>query len=65
MIYDYLLNTGREVEVFWKRPITTASVLFFSNKCMTLLKHFLDWLTPLGTSDKASHSTTLVRSAAD
>ncbi|KAI0794529.1 hypothetical protein C8Q74DRAFT_1215799 [Fomes fomentarius] len=53
MIYDYLLNTGREVEVFWRRPITAASILFFSNKCMTLLKHLLDWLTPLGTSDES------------
>ncbi|KAI0738643.1 hypothetical protein C8Q80DRAFT_1275612 [Daedaleopsis nitida] len=36
MLYDYLISTGREVEMFWGKPISAASILFFSNKVLTI-----------------------------
>nr|VWP02332.1 Surface protein PspC [Ganoderma boninense] len=35
-IYDYMITFGREVELFWGRRFTGASVLFLLNRYLNL-----------------------------
>ncbi|KAI0716577.1 hypothetical protein C8Q76DRAFT_616795, partial [Earliella scabrosa] len=37
LIYDYVITFGREVDLFWTTKLTGASVLFFTNRYVTLL----------------------------
>ncbi|RPD53396.1 hypothetical protein L227DRAFT_581421 [Lentinus tigrinus ALCF2SS1-6] len=53
MFYDFLITTGREVEAFWRRPVTAASILFFANKYISILNHILVFVTPLPQNDKS------------
>ncbi|RPD53472.1 hypothetical protein L227DRAFT_616969 [Lentinus tigrinus ALCF2SS1-6] len=38
LIYDFVLTFDREVELFWKRKLTSASVLFILTSCNRLVK---------------------------
>ncbi|KAI0704490.1 hypothetical protein C8T65DRAFT_653709 [Cerioporus squamosus] len=53
MLYDFLITSGREVDAFWRRPITAASILFFSNKYISVLNHILVFVMPLPKADKS------------
>ena len=35
-MYEYLITVGAEVELFWRRKITGASVLFLANRYLVL-----------------------------
>ncbi|TBU24153.1 hypothetical protein BD311DRAFT_767086 [Dichomitus squalens] len=37
ILYEYLITVGAEVELFWRKDITGASVLFFTNRYVVLL----------------------------
>ncbi|KAI0738593.1 hypothetical protein C8Q80DRAFT_1358063, partial [Daedaleopsis nitida] len=43
IIYEVLILFGREVEVYWKRRITGASILFFLSKYLSFSKMILTW----------------------
>ena len=36
LVYDHLLTFDREVELFWKGKVNTATVLFFLNRYIVL-----------------------------
>ncbi|KAI1783671.1 hypothetical protein LXA43DRAFT_1045563 [Ganoderma leucocontextum] len=36
IVYEYLITVGAEVELFWRRKITGASVLFLTNRYLVL-----------------------------
>ncbi|PIL24637.1 hypothetical protein GSI_12521 [Ganoderma sinense ZZ0214-1] len=36
LIYDYAITLGREVNLFWTHKYTGASILFFTNRYVTL-----------------------------
>ena len=57
LIYDYMITFGREVDAFWTRRFSGATVLFFSNKYLTLLNHLLDLSLyfPVHVSDKVRY----------
>lgn len=44
IIYEYLANLDAEVELFWRRKVTGASVVFFGNRYMMLVYALLDLL---------------------
>ncbi|RDX51235.1 hypothetical protein OH76DRAFT_318540 [Lentinus brumalis] len=56
MLYDFLINSDREVNAFWRKPVTAASILFFSNKYISILNHILASVTALPKTDKL-HTT--------
>ena len=58
LIYDYTITFGREVDAFWSWRFSGATVLFLSNKYLTLLNHLLglSTLIPVHVSDKVCRS---------
>ncbi|KAM5536319.1 hypothetical protein V8D89_010011 [Ganoderma adspersum] len=42
VIYEYLITFGAEVQLFWGRDITGASILFFVNRYMRLIYVLFD-----------------------
>ncbi|KAI0718852.1 hypothetical protein C8T65DRAFT_736894 [Cerioporus squamosus] len=51
-LYDYIITFGREVELFWTRKVTGASVLFLLIRYGTLLYKILDLVVYAPISDK-------------
>ncbi|RPD53369.1 hypothetical protein L227DRAFT_589365 [Lentinus tigrinus ALCF2SS1-6] len=37
LMYDYVINLGQEVELFWTTKLTGATALYFANRYITLL----------------------------
>ena len=54
LLYDYTITFGREVETFWMRRFSGATLLFFANKYISLLNHLFDLslFIPIPVSDK-------------
>ena len=50
-MYDYVVTFDQEVELFWTRKFTGASVLFFGNRYITIGHTLLGmyWLTSIST----------------
>ncbi|KAH9945400.1 uncharacterized protein BXZ73DRAFT_96391 [Epithele typhae] len=44
-LWEAVLNLGREVDLFWQRPTSGASVLYFANKYIFLLYSILNLVT--------------------
>ena len=42
ILYDYFITLGAEVELFWKKKISRASVLFFLNRYLVLVYQFFN-----------------------
>ena len=42
ILYDYFITLGAEVELFWKKKICRASVLFFLNRYLVLVYQFFN-----------------------
>ncbi|KAM5541416.1 hypothetical protein V8D89_004970 [Ganoderma adspersum] len=42
ILYDYFMTFGAEVELFWKKKISRASVLFFLNRYLVLVYQFFN-----------------------
>ena len=55
LVYDYLLTFSQEVSLFWNRRWTGATVLFFSNRYLTLFVAILQLLTYVHMSDTVSY----------
>ncbi|KAI0765607.1 hypothetical protein BD413DRAFT_574050 [Trametes elegans] len=41
LVYEYLITLDREVALFWRRRVTGASVLFFTNRYLVLVVYLL------------------------
>ena len=41
-MYDYFITLGAEVELFWKKKNSRASVLFFLNRYLVLVYQFFN-----------------------
>ena len=56
LLYDFTITFGREVDLFWTRRFTGATVLFLANKYLTLSNHIFDitLYIPVHVSDKVS-----------
>ena len=42
VLYEYIVTLGDEVDLFWKRKISSASIIFFLNRYLTILGYVLD-----------------------
>ena len=42
LVYEYLITFSAEVDLFWRRKPTAASVLFFANRYMVLINNVMD-----------------------
>ncbi|KAH9906593.1 uncharacterized protein BXZ73DRAFT_110455 [Epithele typhae] len=52
IIFDYLLTFSREVEFFWKRRVSGATILFITNRYLLLLDQLLSLVQSRGFSDE-------------
>ncbi|KAI0794511.1 hypothetical protein C8Q74DRAFT_1215787 [Fomes fomentarius] len=54
LLYEYSITFGMEVDLFWTRRFSGATVLFLANKYITLLNHLFDLslFIPFHVSDK-------------
>ncbi|KAI0326282.1 hypothetical protein GY45DRAFT_1329157 [Cubamyces sp. BRFM 1775] len=41
LLYDYLLTLNMEVKLFWRQPLSAASILFYLNRYLTLTVYIL------------------------
>ncbi|KAI0738611.1 hypothetical protein C8Q80DRAFT_1124741 [Daedaleopsis nitida] len=53
VIYDYAITIGQEVEMFWKRKFTGATVLYLLNRYLLVLDYIFDIATIERTSGNA------------
>ncbi|RPD65002.1 hypothetical protein L227DRAFT_275606 [Lentinus tigrinus ALCF2SS1-6] len=56
-IYDYIITIGREVDLFWTRKVTGASVLFLFIRYGTLVYKILDLVSYGPMSDKLCNAS--------
>ena len=62
LFYDYILTLDKEAKLFWKRKISGPSLLFLSNRYLTVLTQVLDVVQfTSDMSDKASIWHVLIR----
>ncbi|RDX51236.1 hypothetical protein OH76DRAFT_1417317 [Lentinus brumalis] len=61
LLYEYTITFGREVDLFWTRRFSGATVLFLANKYITLLNHLFDLslYIPFHVSDKIMQTCNL------
>ncbi|KAI0730620.1 hypothetical protein C8Q76DRAFT_792771 [Earliella scabrosa] len=54
LLYEYTITIGQEVDLFWTRRFSGATILFIANKYLTLLNHLFDisLYIPFHVSDK-------------
>ncbi|TFK89490.1 hypothetical protein K466DRAFT_486714, partial [Polyporus arcularius HHB13444] len=52
LIYEYVITLRREVDFFWKRKLTGASVLFFLNRYLPLVVNAVSFVGLAPLSDK-------------
>ncbi|RPD74208.1 hypothetical protein L226DRAFT_560872 [Lentinus tigrinus ALCF2SS1-7] len=55
ILWEYLAHLPQEIDLFWKRKLSGASVLFLSNRYLSLLVQIYQFPTP--TSDKSCDIT--------
>ncbi|KAI0740452.1 hypothetical protein C8Q76DRAFT_790912 [Earliella scabrosa] len=60
LVYEYLLKFPDEVELFWKRKWTGASVLFFTNRSIALLHQVLANVNVLVLTKEAYVKTDII-----
>ena len=46
-MYEYLLTLDQEVNLFWRRKLTGASVLYFLNRYLLLLLYAMETSSPV------------------
>ena len=49
--YEYIITFGREVELYWRRGITGAAILFYFNRYITLLAIVYGYFESMPVSD--------------
>ncbi|KAH9944974.1 uncharacterized protein BXZ73DRAFT_38142 [Epithele typhae] len=56
IIYDYTITFGREVDLFWTKRFSGATVLFIANKYISLINHLFDLslFLPIRVSDRVN-----------
>ena len=54
VLYDYLISLDQEVNLFWKRKFTGATVLFLLNKYLLVLSNILSLASTERSSDFVS-----------
>ena len=47
--YDFLITAGSEVEMIWKRTLTTASAIFVLNR-YSMLVYLVSHMLPVNTT---------------
>ncbi|KAI0722609.1 hypothetical protein C8Q76DRAFT_782827 [Earliella scabrosa] len=62
--FEYVVTFDREVNLFWKRKITMASVLFIANRYLALVTRFMGFPYPIEDQNAPNTSHGLVRSFA-
>ena len=55
VLYDYLISLDQEVNLFWKRKFTGATVLFLLNRYLLLINYTLIFATTSHLSETVSH----------
>ncbi|PIL30402.1 hypothetical protein GSI_07588 [Ganoderma sinense ZZ0214-1] len=58
ILYDYYLTFGAEVELFWKKKISRASVLFFLNRYLVLAYQLFYFRGQWGFSSLSRYAVT-------
>ena len=53
-MYDYTVTFAYEVQLFWRRKATGASLLFLANRYLTLFIYIFDIATAGSMSDAVS-----------
>ena len=53
-MYDYTVTFPYEVQLFWRKKATGASLLFFANRYFTMFYHIFDISTNVTMSDAVS-----------
>ena len=43
-IYEYIITLDREVELFWKAPVSWAKIVYFVNRYLTFTEKILTLL---------------------
>lgn len=56
LAYEFLITFDQEVEMFWVRKMTGASVLFLSNRYLLLLGYILVMCEYIPMSDSVRHA---------
>lgn len=41
LLYDFLLTFDKEIQLFWRKPLSAASMLFYLNRYLTLTVYIL------------------------
>ena len=59
LAYEYVITFGREVDLFWKRKATMASVLFGVNRYLPMVVAALDLPYPVSPSMRYTVSVML------
>ncbi len=61
VVFDYLITFGQEVNLFWNRRFTGATLLFFVNRYVVLLLYTMNisGSAPLSASEKVSRSESM------
>ena len=54
LVYDYILTLGQELQLFWKRKLTGATVLFLINRYLFLFYIIISMCSYFRMSDRAS-----------
>ncbi|KAH9913152.1 uncharacterized protein BXZ73DRAFT_82000 [Epithele typhae] len=52
LIFDYILTSGREIELFWKRRVSGATILFICNRYLSLVSQILTLISYRAFTDK-------------
>ena len=55
LAYEYIVAFGREVDLFWKRKLTMATVLFIANRYVPLAATIMN--LPYSVTVQASDSS--------
>ena len=62
MAYEYFNHFPREIELFWKKGVTGASVLFLANRYLSLLPQIAQTAITGSMSAKVRHSAPIILS---
>lgn len=61
ILYEYIITIGKEVQLFWNRKVTGASVLFFLNRYIVLgLNLYALPVTSIPVSDGVRQTTSVL-----
>ncbi|KAF8301433.1 hypothetical protein DL93DRAFT_2233689 [Clavulina sp. PMI_390] len=62
-LWDWVITIDSEIELFWRKPMTTGSILYFANRVLGvigIILHAILWLAPIGVTGGACKPVTFV-----